>query len=445
LSDLPPPKNPKSSPFRRSSLLRQASKYMSAAVISRALATFAVPVLVARLSPDDYGILGLVQGALPVLSLVLTLGVSQVVPMYYFDPRGQTEQRNLLSAIYSFLVCFSAVGICVAFVLVRVVDADTRVIVFSAVLLVILRPHTNAFEAFQRAQENAGRVSITRLVREGVFLFGSVSSVLLFGFGVEGVLISLLLGEVAGLAILNSPSLRNFRNWSRANLARMGEIVRFASPYVLHSGSISFLSYADRWIIGFLLSLQHVGVYTLAYQIAGLVMVPVAAYNEALSPRLLRAYQQDGLEGLSLFHRRSALSYPLVAGAFGCGVAGLAYGYLAYVAPASYEGAILPCVLVISSLVIQAAYMPYINALSALRRSGLIASMSGFAAIANVAANFALIPSLGITGAALATLFSYAILFLVFRQVVQRFLLYTPSWRETISSIRDLLSRRNPK
>jgi O-antigen/teichoic acid export membrane protein len=196
------------------------------------------------------------------------------------------------------------------------------------------------------------------------------------------------------------------------------QLLRFGAGLVPANLSSWVLDLADRYILLVFVPLSAVGVYSAGYRIGALVTVMmVQPFQNAFVPFMLRS--AENREG-------SSLVGGLVEAYFivGCLAASLLAAFsgpiLRLLAGASFtDGSPIVgpvafgCVLVGGVTVLA----PAVLVEGKTHISGIAFAIG---AVLNVGLNFALIPVLGIVGAAIATLLTYAIVFLVYFALASR-------------------------
>ncbi len=186
---------------------------------------------------------------------------------------------------------------------------------------------------------------------------------------------------------------------------------------------VGFLSgnYVDAAFISKFLSKADLGVYAVATQINGIAMQVPTIANTILLPLLLT--QEAETQGERSFHFFRHILPPLVlAWGAACAVlASLGYFFIPLVFKTEFGGAVLPLWILLASSIfwipVAVGYAAFANATSATYIS-LVASC--FAAAANIAANFYLIPKYGMVGCAWATFLAYAASVIIFAVLLRR-------------------------
>jgi O-antigen/teichoic acid export membrane protein len=248
----------------------------------------------------------------------------------------------------------------------------------------------------------AGKNSLALLIGVGLALIG---------FASKAPLIGMLLGTIISWYLFDRES------WTGINPKwpipeRLREYASYGIPLAITFALGWIISSSDRFIIAWLIDNAATGVYAAGYDLAqqslGLLL---AIVNTAAYPLLMRALAKDGVTAAT---KQLKINGELIITISLSGSASMIA-----LTPAIVETIIGPGFRTEASKI-----LPWIAASAAVagikafhfdiafqlaRQSKWQAYLAGITAILNVALNFILIPHLGITGAAIATLVSFSV------------------------------------
>jgi len=195
---------------------------------------------------------------------------------------------------------------------------------------------------------------------------------------------------------------------SRALLPQMrGDLVRSA----LHIGVRLQPSSIALWLnlkidlllVGLLASAHEAGLYSLSANLADIVFVSVSTIGLAALERQTAAGTRAAISFTSRFIGQNLL----LAGALGLAGAAVSYPFIVLVYGAAWEGSVLPFALLMPAVVALAVEGPARNMLMRIAPPLSISAASTIGVILNIALNFALVPTIGIAGASIASVVSY--------------------------------------
>lgn len=206
-------------------------------------------------------------------------------------------------------------------------------------------------------------------------------------------------GNFAAAVFLAIPLLR--RKWQFPRLAAVASMARHSRMLMVARMLRTVVVSFDIVVLGLLVSSQEVGWYSAAYRIVFFVVAVIAASHIAFLPEISRSAHEPRV--LSLILSRGiglalTVTLPFVVG----GVL-IATPLMKLIFGSGYERGAGALQILLVSLVLLGIHGGTRSVFIAMRRLRLDVMIVGCGAIANVGANFALIPVYGIRGAAMAT------------------------------------------
>jgi len=250
-----------------------------------------------------------------------------------------------------------------------------------------------------------GIYSTTQFINNVSCIFIQVVAVF-FGFGVAG----FAGGFVAGMIIVFIVELRFFDlHFVRFGWVHIKSLSTFSFWLFLSASGMQVFSYADTVLIGYYLENADIGVYRIMLQFAGISAITTSALRMTLWPKV-SSWGKKG-EFKSIEHSLSRaftysliLAVPVLAGGWLLGDRLIYFFY----GPEFTVGYTTFVILLIAQVVniFNYFFTTYLNALNRVKDSFKV-TMVG--ALANILMNILLIPLMGITGAALATLLTMSL------------------------------------
>ena len=311
------------------------------------------------------------------------------------------EQDAYFSAFFVLRSLFVTVVIVVLIIfrsyLVDLNDAGTFIWLLLALIVSIL------FGAISGGMQGCGKIgiqatgnfvnNISRIIVQIIAVF--------LGFGVAG----LAGGFVVGMFVGSIVQLRFFDlRFVRFGWVHIKSLSTFSLWVFLISSGMIVFSTADTVMIGYYLDNADVGVYRIVLQFTALATFTTTALRTTLWPRVSR-WGKTGEKGLIEESLSRALTYslilavPMLAGGVLLGDKLLYYFYGAEFARGYMTMVVLFIVQIVN--VFQFFFTSYLSALDHLKD---LFKITVVAVVANIALNAMLIPTIGIAGAAIATL-----------------------------------------
>jgi O-antigen/teichoic acid export membrane protein len=198
-------------------------------------------------------------------------------------------------------------------------------------------------------------------------------------------------------------------NWSVVTaIRRYRGIFLFGLPMVPQQLSGWILGVGDRVVVSHVLGSAAVGRYSVAYNLGSLGFILLVFVNQAWMPRIYAVADRAARSRLLASSRdtMNLLLIPVV-----CGLAAGAPLVLEVWVPKSFHPAQLtPIVAIVAICTFPfGQFLANLRALMSEGRTGRAAVATLVAAVVNIGLNVALVPFIGITGSAIATVLSYAL------------------------------------
>ena len=197
----------------------------------------------------------------------------------------------------------------------------------------------------------------------------------------------------------------------------------FAFPLIGYELASVVLDSGDRLLVQHYLGAQSLGYYSAAYNVSTYaeeaLMVPI---NLALFPIYMKLWVEKGKEETQAFLSRSLNNFLALAIAVICVVFLTSRDVIVVLASKKFQEAHALLPLLIIGLLIYAVHIFLNAALLIYKKTAVMTGLVAGACVANLLLNIALIPRMGLQGAALATLVSYLLLVLMMGRVSFRLL-----------------------
>jgi len=244
-------------------------------------------------------------------------------------------------------------------------------------------------------------------VAEALLMVGAIVVFLIRGEGLVGVMKGYAFSAVVVAAVVTP--LLAMRVDRRVRWSLVGPMLAFGLPLIASGIAARFLNLGDRFLILHYLGPEANAVYEWAARFGGVVNTfLVQSFVLAFTVLGMKALDETGSPDL---HRQSFRHFAALAGWVVLGLALFVSDVSrALTDEAAYidtEGLVF---LIASGFAFYGLYYVVVNVLYAAGRTRAVALSVGSAALLNLGLNVLLIPRLGLTGAALATLVAYAAL-----------------------------------
>ncbi|THE62917.1 flippase [Salinadaptatus halalkaliphilus] len=384
-------------------------------MLSSALLMF---ILARVLNPDGYGALYWAIGILMVVQLFADLGLGKSTARYISE-YSETDEGQipylLRSAITYKLIVLAAVSFALLLLHehIAIVLGDPSATPFLAVgvLFVIAQSFSSfsmmAFQGLNRLGYSAAVQAVsgaTRLVFAVTFVF--------LGFGALGALYGYIVGyALAGAFGLLVLYIGFYRHYDQADAYEDGlsrRLAEYSVPLTATRSANVIDKRIDVVLVGVFLTPAAVGFYQLGKQITDFVLAPAESLGFTISPNFGEQKASDQLQQARRIYEESLTHTMLVYVPAAVGIVLVAEPFIGMVFP-EYAGAVVVLQVLAGFMVLQAITNLTSDSLDYLGRARSRAIAKGATSIANFGLNLVLIPTIGVVGAAIATVATHTV------------------------------------
>jgi O-antigen/teichoic acid export membrane protein len=400
--------------------VRDSAAYGAATVLTRGIAILLVPLYARVLAPSDYGVIDLVVVASAVVGSLLTLEIVQAVARFYADPGDAADGRAYATTALLFAGAGYAVFVFVGWLAAGAVGpavlgvAGTEEVTRLAVLSVAANGIFYVVQSQLRWSLRAREYAVTAIVYSALSVVATVLLVVIARIGVAGVFAGQIVGAVGGIVLVMTRTWDHYGGpTSRSTLFSM---LRFSVPLVPSTLGVLVAIYVDRLVIAAALTLSDVGLFGIGYRIAMLSQIVVLGLQTAVTPVIYASHRDPGspAELARIFRLFVAVILALWL------ILGLFANEIVLVATTSaYAGAAVVVPFLIPAIALSGAYV-FMPGAAIAKQTGRIAAINIGSGVMNTVLNLALVPTIGIRGAAASTLISAGAAFLLNVRLSQR-------------------------
>ena len=404
------------------SLLSDAAVYGISSLLSQLIGFLLLPVYTRFLTPDDFGVIGMLSIVTLSFSPLANLGMTNAIFRRFSLEKDENARSQVLSTGLCSVAISSLLLLSVSFVFAEgiarltVGNADAtplvRLSLLSAAATTIGVVPLSILRAGRRVKTTAA-VNVVRLL---ISVCCTIWLVVVLEKGVWGVVVGTLVGEVTMAVVQIAMTLRTFR--VGANLATWKRMATYGLPFVPHHVQAVALGLFGQYMVREMLGLAETGLYLVAARFALPVSFVVNAVQNSWVAYKFQIHAEDR-DAKSFF--ASTLTYY---------IAGLSYLWVGVslwgpelvrlmTAPAFHQAAGLVWALTLIPVAQGIYYMSGTGGeLSDNTRHYPLVSLAGLVTV--VAGAFALIRDMGALGAALATALGWVVMGIVIYFFSQR-------------------------
>jgi O-antigen/teichoic acid export membrane protein len=365
------------------------------------------------LGAASYGIWSQIWATVSLLAPFCTLGLSYAILRFLGPEKDKGTIGKGLSSIFAITAAIGLILSSLIFILsgslaVAVfggIDAAFYIKISSFLILLaaIDQLLISYFTAFQQMKKYSSFL-ILQTVGEVIL----IAYLVLSGFGLSGAIISLLIARLitTTLGFL-------WVTFDVKFLTPDFSIVKSYLPYTLPLLPTALcywlINLGDRYVIGYFMGVDAVGIYSASYGLGGLLVLFYAPLSSTLFPAMVRCYESNKIQELKTHLKYSLKFFLMFAIPAFFGLSVISKSLLMTLATSEFvEGGVVVSIVALATVLFCCGSINthVLNLFKETKKVGLIYMAS---ASINVVMNIILVPLMGIVGAAIATLVTFAV------------------------------------
>ncbi|AKB52853.1 Membrane protein involved in the export of O-antigen, teichoic acid lipoteichoic acids [Methanosarcina barkeri str. Wiesmoor] len=372
---------------------------------------FLLPIITKTLGTYDYGLWAQINTTVSLISPLALMGLSMGFVRFL---SSETEPKIIREAVYSILFFVTISGLLASFLLYTFAeplatfgfkDPHATYFIQAGSLLILLTVIESIslfyFRIFRQIQTFS---YLTLFETFGKLFF--ILFLLKMGYGLLGVIAATLLvqGSIFLISLLMIISQIGF---VIPRFTYIKEYLQFSLPLTPNSLVRWITESSDRYMVTYFLGLRSVGVYSAACSIGSLIQLFVSSLQLILLPELSKLFDENKMDEVRICMSHSLRYFLLFSIPAVFGLSALAKPLLGILTTDDFLSGWLVIPIIAFSGLLAGIFQIFVNTMLLIKQTKTATYINIVAAVSNVLINLLLIPSIGIVGASLSTLFSY--------------------------------------
>jgi O-antigen/teichoic acid export membrane protein len=401
--------------------------YGLSTIVGRLLNFLIVPFYANVLLPAENGVIANIYAYIAFAFIIYCYGMEQAYMRFVSSLEIGDKKQNfsvpllslcITSVVFSLMIHFNSITISN---LLGIESLQHNYIQYAGWILCFDTLTVVPFASL-RMEHKPKRFVMLKLFNISSNLFLNLILILGFGMHAEGVFLANLLASGLTFLIMLGMIFRQLT--LKLNISLYKEILKFGLPYIPAGLAGIAMQVIDRPIVKALTNDETLGIYQLNYRLGIFMMLIVGMFDYAWRPFFLNHAKDPDAKQLFAkvftFYTIGAMAIFLTVSFFIEDIVRISLFGKQFFPPIYWQGVeIVPWILL--AYVFTGAYVIFVVGIYLEKKTKYLPFLSGAGAIINVAANFLLIPRIGILGAALSTLLSYIVMAVGMYLVSQRF------------------------
>ncbi len=386
--------------------------FIGAVQVLTSLGTFfLLPIITKTLGTYDYGLWAQINTTVSLISPLALMGLSMGFVRFL---SSETEIKIIREAVYSILFFVTISGLLASFLLYTFAeplatfgfkDPHATYFIQAGSLLILLSVIESIslfyFRIFRQIQTFS---YLTLFETFGKLFF--ILFLLKMGYGLLGVIAATLLvqGFIFLISLLMIISQIGF---VIPRFTYIKEYLQFSLPLTPNSLVRWITESSDRYMVTYFLGLGSVGVYSAACSIGSLIQLFVSSLQLILLPELSKLFDENKMDEVRIYMSHSLRYFLLFSIPAVFGLSALAKPLLGILTTDDFLSGWVVIPIIAFSGLLAGIFQIFVNTMLLIKQTKTSTYINIVAAVSNVLINLLLIPSIGIVGASLSTLFSY--------------------------------------
>ncbi len=401
----------------QSYLVKAFSFYTLSHAIS-AITTFGILVFYTKyLPPADFGKMSLMWVFISIASMIIDGRLSTAFSVKFYKISKEESTKNIYTILTYDLIIFSLVylvflsypSLFQKILRIQIVTIDLNVVFFLILFMIFGNFYTNFLMVAQKPKS----FFVIKLVFNGVLIISSLVYLIILREGyvsyLKAYLISYFIVAVIGLKYFFTNYKPHKKNI--ISISNLKDLLRIGLPLVPDGIMLMLLIWADRYILNLSVGLAIVGVYSVGYNFASVInRFIVDPFEQAISPLMFKQFaesQEKYKENMArIFKYYWLVMFTLAIGYFVVlkEIYQLIIG-IEYMEGYNIIAIVLFGVIISGNLLGSTVIMK--------EKTGKMFLFTSISVFVNIGLNFIFIPRYGMFGAAVATLLSYILQFMM--------------------------------
>lgn len=372
------------------------------------------------LTPSDYGTADLITQTANLLFPIISLGITEGVFRFAMD---KTSDRK---SVFTFGFLSITVGAVLFFAIAPILQfvEDFKGYIWLIVVYTLASCYHALCSQYIRAIGKTGLFAVQGIINTMLVIIFNILFLAVFNIGVTGYVLSVVVSDALCTVIL----IIKEKLWRQITLklskSVLPSMLRYSIPLIPTTVFWWITSVSDRYMVNEMISSTANGIYTVSYKLPTLLTLVSTIFMQAW--QFSAVTEDDGnKEEHSLFYSKVWGSFQAVMFLAGSAVIAFAKPVIKLLTTADYYDA-WKYVPLLSVAMIFTAFTSFAGSVYVVTKKSGISFITAFLGAAiNLVLNFLLIPSsLGVQGAAIATVASYLIVFIIRAVNSQKYIRY---------------------
>jgi len=373
-----------------------------------------LPIITKTLGPYDYGTWSQISITISLLSPLALMGLSMGAVRFLSSETDKEKIREGFFSITIFVMFMGFIVSMLVFLLSDLLattifkDPNTAYLIKAGSFLILLTAMDQITIFYFRIFRYIKIFSYLTLFQ----VFGKLVLIFIFlkmGLGLLGVISAVLIIQILLFIIAMSIVISQI-GFAIPRFSHISEYLKYSAPLTPNSLIRWITDSSDRYMVGYFLGLSSVGIYSASYAIGMLINLFVTPIQMILFPELSKLFDIGDIDKVQTYLSYSMKYFLFIAIPAVFGLSALSKPILNILTTSEFASGSIVIPIIAFSGLLAGVFQIAINITHLVKKTKFNFYIHVVAALLNIVFNFILIPSIGILGAAIATLISYIVM-----------------------------------
>lgn len=384
---------------------RASLYYVISNIIGQGIILLSSAIFTRMMSKADYGLISTYSTWVLVINTFICLNVFITARTAYIDIRSDYEGYNSSIMVLCILSGFVVSTIIIGIVVLLGVDITVEEVLLACVQSIGLNM-INYMLTVQSMLNEYKKRSFMMIVPNWVHILLSIVLMLIF---TQSLYMAKITGNALGIATFGIICMVMLFRKARPKIIPKywKYALKISIPSIFHTLSDLVLMQCDRLMLTSMVGAEETAEYSVIYNVSSIIVAIYQAINGAWTPWFYRRISERDTENTKKYQGYYMLAFSI----FACGMMTISPELIKIISPSNYWHGISYVAPIVMASYLIFLYAFFSSYLLYVKKTGIIAINTIVAAILNLVLNYILIPKYKATGAVIATVMSYLLLF----------------------------------
>ncbi len=360
------------------------------------------------LTPSDYSTADLITQTANLLFPIISIGIADGVFRFVMDK--ESDKKSVLTLGF-WCITLGSLAFLGVIPLLGLVD-DFKGYIWLIVVYTLASCYHSLCVSYLRGVGKTALFALQGILNTALVIIFNIIFLAFFSMGITGYVLSVVLADVLStlFLIIKEKLWREFT--LKPQLAILKPMLKYSIPLIPTTVFWWITSVSDRYMVNEIISSDANGLYAIAYKLPTLLTL--------VSTMFMQAWQYSAVVEDEGDREEHAKFFGTVWGSFQAVMFLAGAGVIAFTKPIMkiltdpdfYES--WKFVPMLSIAMVFTAFASFMGTVYTLNKKSVLSFLTAFiGASSNIALNFILIPKIGVQGAAIATVASYLLVFII--------------------------------